>query len=374
MKASGVKYLVKEGVRNLWSNRVMAFTSVGVLTTCLLIVGAAYLLTVNVSNMVSYVETQSEMSVFLKDFDRPDVADSADAKETEDAKEIKDEEDAKDAKEGTASDAGKASSGDTAPAEATEAEDGVDEGTTESDSLESAKAALRLEMIATIEQQIRANSNVATCEYVSKEQGMENTKVLLGESGYLLDGIKDRNYIPDTFIITVNEIENTAQTKAELEKIEGVDMIMASTEVSDTLTYVQSTVNMLGGAIIIALAIISVVIISNTIRATIFARRKEINIMKFVGATNSFIRIPFLVEGFFLGLISAIISYALIWGGYTYLLQAFTGDVSTWLNSVFENIIPFSDLATELIIFFGVTGTVLGSIGSAISIRNHARV
>lgn len=365
MRVSGFKYLVKEGVRNLWSNRVMAFTSVGVLTTCLLIVGAAYLLTVNVSNMVSYVETQSEMSVFLKDVDRPDISDSTDAKEN--APNLSSDKSA----EGGTTDTQASGTDASSKAESGAPAEGVDDT---NDTTDDDTTALRLEIVARVEQQIRSNSNVATCEYISKEQGLENTKVLLEDSGYLLDGIKDRNYIPDTFIITVNDIEKTEQTKAALEKIEGVDMVIASTEVSDTLTYVQRTVNMLGGAIIIALAVISVVIISNTIRATIFARRKEINIMKFVGATNSFIRIPFLVEGFFLGLISAILAYLLIWGSYSYLLQAFSGDVSTWLNSVFENVVPFNKLAADLMLFFGVTGTLLGSVGSAISIRNHARV
>lgn len=353
MKASGFKYLVKEGVKNLWTNRVMAFTSIGVLTTCLLIVGAAYLLTVNVGSMVSYVESQSEMSVFLEDFAKPEIV----VPETS----VESDKNADGSAEG-------------APEGTPENTDGTTTTPEQEGASAEEAAALRQEMVTKIQAELKGIPNVKSIEYISKEQGLDNTKKMLGDSNYLLDGIKDRNYIPDTFVITVNEIEKTEQTKSTIEKIEGVEMVIASIEMSDTLTYVQRTVNTLGSAIIIALAVISVVIISNTIRATIFARRKEINIMKFVGATNSFIRIPFLVEGFFLGLISALISYLIIWGGYSYLIQAFSVDISEWLNAVFDSVIPFSQVAVNLAWFFGLTGTLLGSIGSAISIRNHAKV
>ncbi len=331
MKGSSFKYLLKEGIKNLWTNRVMAFTSVGVLTTCLLIVGAAYLLTANVDSMVRYVQGQSEMSIFLTEFVKPESEQTPPAE------------------------------GETAKPDDTQIEK-TDTYASNEDRVRALKA------------QVEANKNVKSCEYISKEQGLENTKTMLGDKGYLLDGIKDRNYIPDTFVITLNDVSLTAETKSELEKITEIELIVASTTVSDTLTYIQRTINTLGTAIIIALGIISLVIISNTIRATIFTRRKEINIMKFVGATNSFIRIPFIVEGFMLGLISAALSYLIIWGSYSYLIQAFTTDVSVWLNSAFSSIIPFNDIAANLALFFVLTGTFLGSIGSVISIRNHAKV
>lgn len=329
MRGSSFKYLLKEGVRNLWTNRVMAFTSVGVLTTCLLIVGAAYLLTANVDNMVKYIEGQSEMSIFLNEFIPP-----------KDQTEVLPE-------------------GEAPPPEQL--------GTP-------SIYATNEERIAALKAEVMTNKNVKSCEHISKEQGLENTKQMLGDKGYLLDGISDRNYIPDTFVITLNDVSITAQTKSELENNPEVELIVASTTVSDTLTYIQRTINTLGSAIIIALGVISLVIISNTIRATIFTRRKEINIMKFVGATNSFIRVPFVVEGFMLGLISAAIAYLVIWGSYSYLIKAFTTDVSAWLNSAFQSIIPFQEIALNLGLFFVITGTLLGSIGSVISIRNHAKV
>lgn len=301
MKGSSLKYLLKEGVRNLWTNRVMALTSIGVLTTCLLLVGAAYVLTLNVNSMVRFVENQNEMSVFLF------------------------------------------------------------RETTE-------------EQISKIRSEIEGTPNVADTTFVSKEEGLEKTMDEFGDDAYLLEDIEDRNPVPDMFVVKVTDIARTAETKAAIEQITGVEKVNAATGMATTLTNVRDIVATLGSTIILALGIISLVIIANTIRATIFTRRKEINIMKFVGATNSFIRIPFLVEGFILGLISALVSYLVIWGAYTYLLGALTADSSSFLQSAFASLIPFRDLAGKLAVFFGATGTVLGTFGSAISIRNHVKV
>ena len=302
MRASSFRYLLKEGLRNMWRNRVMSLTSIGVLTTCLLIVGAAFLLTVNVNSMVKYVEGQSEMCVYMK------------------------------------------------------------EGLTEED-------------LTQAEEAIRAVPNVKEVTFISKEEGLENTKESFGDDGYLLEGYEgEDNPIPDSFVVKVNEIDQTRDTQKALQEIAGVDVVNASGEVADTLSYVQNTVVTLGTVVIIALAVISLVIISNTIRATIFTRRKEINIMKFVGATNSFIRVPFVVEGFMLGFLSALISFLIIWGAYSYLIGAFSTDVSYWLQSAFESVVPFKQVALPLGGFFAGTGIVLGVMGSLISIRNHVKV
>lgn len=304
MKGSSFKYLLKEGVRNIWHNRIMSFTSIGVLTTCLLIVGAAYLLTKNVNSMVGYIESQSEMVVFLND--------------------VPEEE--------------------------------------------------RENQKISVEKEIKAIENVNSLEYVSKEEGLEDTKTMLGDDAHLLDGLEGRNTLPDSFVIKIKDLSLTKDTVDKLKQLDLVEDVRASNEVADTLTYVQSSVATLGSVLILALAIISLVIISNTIRATIFARRKEISIMKYVGATNSFIRIPFIVEGFMLGLISAAIGFLLMWGAYHYLTSTLTSGTTVWLQSAFESIIPFEDIALNLGVFFGVTGTVLGMFGSAISVKNHAKV
>ena len=167
MKPSSLRYLIKEGFRNLWRNRIMSFTSVGVLTTCLLIVGAAFLLTVNVNSMVKYVEGQSEMCVYMVNG-------------------LSDEE------------------------------------------LETAKAA------------ITATTNVTEVTFVSAEEGLENTKEQFGSDGYLLDGYEgEDNPIPDSFVVKINDISKTRETQDALSAISGVDLVNASGEVADTLSYIR---------------------------------------------------------------------------------------------------------------------------------------
>lgn len=301
MKSNSFKYLIKTGIHNLWSNRVMAFASIGVLMTCLLLVGAAFVFTQNVNSIVGYVESQTEMNVYMTE------------KATDD-------------------------------------------------------------QIASVEKSIKSNGKIASCNFISKEQGLENFKDTMGEEGYLLDSIKDRNTIPDTFVVKIKNIADTKAVRAELKALDGVDDVAAAIEVADTFMYIQRAVTIIGTIVVIVLAIISLVIISNTIRATIFARRKEINIMKFVGATNSFIRIPFIVEGFMLGIISAVVAYLGIWGCYSAILASL-GDVgNSWLNQALQSIIPFKSIALPLAGFFLLSGTLLGTLGSIISIKNHVKV
>lgn len=314
MKRSSFRYLMREGVRSLWVNRIMSITSIGVLTTCLLLVGIAYLITVNVNGLVGYVSEQSEMSVFLKDVEKR-------------------------------------------------------EGESEESVLKR-----RQEQVEEVRAEIMAMPYTKTCTYISKEEGLENTKDMLGDAGYLLDGIKDRNYIPDTFVITLESLEHTGSVVSMLESLEQVDSVAASIEVSDTLTYIQRTVTVFGFVIILILGLISIVIISNTIRATIFARRKEINIMKFVGATNTFIRVPFIVEGFLLGLISALLAFVFIWAGYTYMLSSPMSGTTAWLDMALSNMLPFESVALPLGVFFLVTGVILGTVGSGASIRRYMKV
>lgn len=304
MKGSSFKYLLKEGIRNVWSNRVMSFTSIGVLTTCLIIVGAAYLITANVNNMVGYVGSQNEMVVFLKD-----VANEQ-----------------------------------------------------------------REQQKASVEAEIKKIQNIRSLEFVSKEQALQNTKQSLGKDGHLLDGLEQRNTFPDSFVIKVKEVSLAKGTAQSLKKINEIEIVKAADEVAETMTYIQKTVSTFGSILIIALAVISLFIISNTIRATIFARRKEINIMKFVGATNSFIRIPFVIEGLVLGVISAVIAFLLIWGSYSYMLISFQTKATIDIRVALQNMIAFKSIALDIITFFLVTGAVLGMLGSAISVRKHARV
>lgn len=323
MKGNSFKYLLRQGVKSLWMNRMMTLASVGVLTACLLIVGFAVLITENIDNMVGYVEQQNEIVVFV--YDAEDVAAQK------------------------ASDSGQAVGEQTIPS--------------------------REEYIKQLQKEIEANPNVASVTYKSKEDGMQSMNKYLGENAYLTNDYEgNNNFLPDSFILKIKDLSVMPDTTQELQKIEGVRQVNAADDVASTLTDIKRLVNVIGWSIVAALIVVSLVIIVNTIRATIFARRKEINIMKYVGATNSFIRLPFVVEGVCLGLMSALVAYLIIWGGYSYILNSFVSQASNWLQSAFQNIIPFGDVALYLAGFFIIASVLIGVLGSALSIRNHIKV
>ncbi len=148
----------------------------------------------------------------------------------------------------------------------------------------------------------------------------------------------------------------------------------SSTGFAESIVQMKRMVNLFGSAIIIALVLVSLVIIANTIRAAVFTRRKEINIMKYVGATNGFIRIPFMVEGIVLGCLSAIVSFLLIWAGYAVLLHSINGmsGVSFVANAL-KNILPFGSVACRWDFLFSGQG-LLRVLGSLISVRSHLKV
>ena len=144
---------------------------------------------------------------------------------------------------------------------------------------------------------------------------------------------------------------------------------------ADAIVKLKNMVNLFGGAIIIALVLVSLVIIANTIRAAVFTRRKEINIMKYVGATDNFIRFPFMVEGLLLGLISAVLAFLIIWGGYAMLSDAILKNSTvTFLASMMQRLLPFKEVALKLGLCFAGAGVITGMLGSIISVRSHLKV
>ena len=148
--------------------------------------------------------------------------------------------------------------------------------------------------------------NVESATFLSKEDAIKQYKSTLGDD--LFAEMQGRNKLPDSFIVVMKDLSKYDDTVAQIKKIDGVDSISNHRELAKKLTDISNLVNMICIAVVCALTIISIFIIANTIRATMYSRRFEISIMKSVGATNSFVRWPFLIEGMIIGLISAIVS------------------------------------------------------------------
>ena len=196
----------------------------------------------------------------------------------------------------------------------------------------------------------------------------------MGEKGYLLDGLEDDNPLPASYRLTLSGLEYLNEIVTSLQSYQGVDTISAPTDLADTLTGVEKTALVLGSIIIGILVVASTVVISNTIRLTLFARRREINIMKYVGATDGFIRLPFVVEGITIGVISALLAFGVIFAIYQSLGTLFAETKISWLTSVSSSLIPFANLWIYVIGGFLIAGVVIGSMASSASIRRYLRV
>lgn len=220
---------------------------------------------------------------------------------------------------------------------------------------------------------LTANDNIISVKFVSREEALEQEKLKFGKDAFLLDGIGADTY-PNIYILRIGDLSILEETVAEITALDGVDKVYASTEVAHILVGVKNAVYFAGAGIVLILVAVSVVIITNTIKLSVFSRRKEINIMKYVGATDGFIRMPFLVEGMIIGLMAALFAFLLIGGAYTYLLQWAAENYGQSLGVFIENAVSFDSIALELLIGFTALGVFIGVVGSGSFVRKYLKV
>ena len=228
------------------------------------------------------------------------------------------------------------------------------------------------EEIKVLGEEINALDGVNTIEFVSKEEALQHMKDRLGEKSYLLDGYEQNNVFPASYVVTLTDLSKTTDVQNKIKELKNVKKITSSDETIEMLVRIAKGVKIGSYVIIIALIAISVFIISNTIKLTVYARRKEISIMKYVGATNSFIRWPFIVEGIIIGLISGAISLALIAGLYMAISQnvGFIG----FLSNIGLSLLNFSEMFNLILIIYLVLGVGIGVLGSSLSMRKYLKV
>lgn len=301
MRFSSFTYLVRQGLHSMRANRLMTFASMGVLTVCMVLIGLAYLLGVNVDAIVEYIGEQNESIVYL--------------------------------------------------------EDGLSE-----------------EQIADIDAQIRATPGVVSVTYVSPEDVLATYSGMLDEYANMYEAFENDNPFSANYRVVIQDISQLEQISDQLGQIEGVATVSAPLELSHAFTSIQKVVSYGSYGLVAVLAIVSIVVINNTIRITVFARRKEIGIMKLVGATNGFIRFPFFVEGTTSGLISAAIASGIVCGAYYALCQWYAENPSNFSQMFGGQLVPLSSVWYYIVIGFVVLGFVLCGIGTATSIRKHLNV
>lgn len=227
---------------------------------------------------------------------------------------------------------------------------------------------------AAVEEAIRSIPHVAGVEFISKDQMLDEYSQRLEGYTNLKEMFQNDNPLLANYVVRADDPANISSVAAALQNVDGVRAVNSPQAMSDLFVSLQKAVTYVCYALVIVLAIVSVVVISNTIKITVFNRRKEIGIMKLVGATNGFIRFPFFVEGVTSGLISALIASAIVCGGY-YAVYEWYGKNPTNLTAMFGGtLLPLQDLWYYVVLGFMLFGFVLCGIGTATSIRKHLQV
>ncbi|MBE6802826.1 MAG: ABC transporter permease [Ruminococcaceae bacterium] len=224
------------------------------------------------------------------------------------------------------------------------------------------------EQMDSLKVQLEALGNVDKVEFVPKEDAFERQKAEYGEKAALLDGLS-ADILPDAYKVTVKDLEQFDATADSIKGLEYVLQIRENSELAGKIASIRNAVSYVCIGIVAVLFFVSLFIVSNTIRITIFNRRLEISIMKAVGATNMFIRWPFIVEGMLLGVFSAVIALVVEYGLYSV--------ACIWLSDVMAmiggSVVSFADYILVIFGIFMFIGIFIGSFGSLISLNKYLK-
>lgn len=301
MKVSGLKYLAKQGVENIWKNRMMSFASFCVLLVSLLLVGVATLFYMNISSMMGGIENKNEIIVYL------------------------------------------------------------DENTTQ-------------EEVSVLKGQLSQIDNIAEVNFYSKEESFEDLKNSMDGYEMLFDSLGDDNPLVDAYRLRVKNIDQIADTIVQIESLDHIYSIRAPMYFVNLLMELRRIITIVCSVIIVALIVISLVIIANTTKASVFARRSEIQIMKYVGATNAFIRIPFFVEGMVTGFLAGCVAFVITWVSYDSLINLVTNQTDFVSVIGRGSIMSFGQVAGVVALAYIGSGVLFGALGSVLSMRKHLNV
>lgn len=224
-----------------------------------------------------------------------------------------------------------------------------------------------------IESILLSSDNLADVRFISKEQGLEEFKQNMGEYAELLAYL-DENPIPETFVARVKDLSKIKLSVTAITSIDGVEQVKAPYDFAGALINIKNTFTVIIVAILITLVVVSIIVVSNTIRTSVFSRRNEISIMKYVGATDSFIKLPFFVEGTFIGILSGAAAWGLTWFIYDSVFSLFTDSLALWEMFGFFNLIPFGGISPFVLLINCAAGAFLGAVGTVISTGKYLKV
>ena len=230
------------------------------------------------------------------------------------------------------------------------------------------------EQIDELGEKIRAIDGVNTVDFVSKDEALEQMKERFGERQDLLEGYEGENNIfTASYVVTLTDLTKSKSVQDQISTYtDVVKKINSKDEVTSTLIRLANGIKIVTGVILVLLVIISIFIIANTIKLTVHARRKEISIMKYVGATNNFIRWPFIVEGMIIGILASIISIVIVGFAYNFVAEKLVN--AEFMQLINMSLISFSDMFSSIIFVYMLLGIGIGVLGSVISMRKYLKV
>lgn len=289
------KYLTREGFRNIRVHKLMSLASVTVLLACLVIIGSAFLIYVNINAVIAKVGEQNVIMVFSDD-------------STDDA---------------------------------------------------SLKA---------LGENIKAVPAVTDCQYISNVDAFSGILTEMGESASVFEG-EDGSFLPNAYKVTIGDMSQFDSTVSAIRQMDNVMSIRENSELAGKLVTIKTAIGYLFGSMVIVLFVVALFIIANTVRITMFSRKLEISIMKAVGATNSFIRWPFIIEGMVLGVIAAVLAFGVLSGFYALAGSVFA-DLFNLLNG---QIVPYGKYMWYILAVYLFIGIFTGVFGSSISLGKYLK-
>ncbi len=230
------------------------------------------------------------------------------------------------------------------------------------------------EQISVLKGQLSQIDNIADVNFYSKEESFEDLKASMDDYEMLFDSLGDDNPLVDAYRLRVKDIDRIEDTIVQIETLDHIYSIRAPMDFVNLLMELRRIITVVCSVIIVALIIISVVIIANTTKASVFARRSEIQIMKYVGATNAFIRIPFFVEGMVTGFFAGCVAFLITWVSYDSLANLLTQQTDIVSVIGRSSIMSFGQVAGVVVVADIGIGVLFGALGSVLSMRKHLNV
>ncbi len=221
--------------------------------------------------------------------------------------------------------------------------------------------------------EFREIDGVLAVGYQTKDYALDKMKEDWGEESYLLDGLKE-NPLPNTYVVQLKDVKYSEEVIKKLKSYDGVEEVQFYEDAVNSLIAIASFIKKMGTGLIIILLLISIFIISNTIKITVFNRRKEIELMQYIGATNGYVRGPFIIEGIILGLIGSFFATIILLAGYNYFINYMQGRYLALLSGISGYIVSVDMILGDLIIIFTTIGAGIGILGSLVSLKKFLSV